>query len=336
MSAYIVSAGARTAIGLDVVTTGFLLRAGMPAFSEAPLADSSGEPITMAWVPTIDPRTTGAERLAALIRGPLEEVSTPLAGARCQVRISIDEGSAAGSVAASITHATAARVFPAASIQVEASGESALGTWLPEALAAVAARSCDAVVLGGVHTDYDQPSIRGLEARGRLFSRDNLDGRVPGEAAAVVVVMNESEARRRGLEPRARVLGFGTGRELARPDNDHPSYEAAGMTEAVRRATEVLSRAGETTGWMITDLTQEIRRMREWEAVFIRMSHVLDQPYAVDSPAQRIGYLGAAALPLFVALTATSWAHGYAPADTALAMAGNDDGDRAALVLGRA
>ena len=86
----------------------------------------------------------------------------------------------------------------------------------------------------------------------------------------------------------------------------------------------------------VTDEPEIMRRVQEWQSVFVRAQSVLGRPYHIDSPAQRIGYLGAAALPLFVAMAATAWRHGYAPSPIALAVAGNDGGARAALALEKA
>ena len=90
---------------------------------------------------------------------------------------------------------------------------------------------------------------------------------------------------------------------------------------------------GTSAGWMLADVTGEMRRILEWQAVLVQSHKALGQPYLVDSPAQRIGYLGAAAIPLFVSMAVTGWKHGYAPSGVMLAMAGNDGGSRAAVCL---
>ncbi|MDC3956954.1 hypothetical protein KEG38_24045 [Polyangium jinanense] len=331
-----VKVGARTPIGLDARQTGFLLRAGFPAMAEAPLADSAGEAITMGFVPTIDPRIVGPERLALLAQPAFEEVASTLGNTKTQVHITLDEGYAEARAAARELAALVRRVLPASTLEVAPRGEAALGALLPEALRALVSRETDAVVLGGVHSDYDIDAIRALEAGGRLFSPDNLDARIPGEAAAFFVLMRDPDARRRGLSPLARVLGVGSGRERARPDNEAPAYEAFGLTTAVQQAAEPLVRSGAKAGWMLTDLTGEMRRLGEWQAAFVRAQDALAEPYYIDSSAQRIGYLGAAAMPLFVAVAVTAWEHEYAPSPVAMAIAGSDGGERAAVVLSSA
>ena len=50
-STSIVRAGACTPIGLNARQTGFLLRAGLPAIGEAPLADCAESPLSWATCP---------------------------------------------------------------------------------------------------------------------------------------------------------------------------------------------------------------------------------------------------------------------------------------------
>ena len=336
MSAVVASVGAKTVVGLDARQTGFLLRAGFPAMAESPLANAEGEAITMGFVPTLDGALVGPERLSALARAPFEEAVAPIRDLGAEVHVAIDEGCEDAALAAHLLEAMVKRVMPQANVRVEAGGEAGPGAMLAAAIRALDARQSDIVVIGGVHSDHDPRVIAALEASGRLFSRDNLDARIPGEAAAFFVLMRAGDASRHRLTPLARVIGVGTGRERARPDNDDSAYEALGLTAAVRKATEPLAAAGTTAGWLLTDLTFEMRRQYEWQSVWVRSQKVLGKPYLIDSPAQRIGYLGAAALPLFAAMAATAWSHGYAPSPLALLLAGNDGGDRAAAVLGKA
>lgn len=333
-SVAVVQVGARTAIGRDAQRTGFLLRAGFPALAEAPLANADGEAITMGFVPTLDPQLVGPERLASLARAPLEEAAEPIRDLNVEVHLALDEDG--DELAVAVLQGMVKRAIPHATVNVEPRGEAAIGALLPPAVRALEARRVDAVVIGGAHSDYDPRAIVALEASKRLLSRDNLDARVPGEAAAFFVLMRITDAARHRLSPLARILGVGAGREEARPDNRAPAFAAFGLTAAVQKATEPLAKQGITAGWFLTDLTSETRRLQEWQTVFTRSQKVLGRPYIIESPAQRIGYLGAAAMPLFVAMAAKAWLHGYAPAPIALATAGNDSGDRAALVLGKA
>jgi 3-oxoacyl-[acyl-carrier-protein] synthase-1 len=131
----------------------------------------------------------------------------------------------------------------------------------------------------------------------------------------------------------AAVVGVATGSERATPDNDVSAYEAHGLTATVRAAAEPLVGEDRKAGWAITDLTFELRRVYEWQAMLVRTRKVWGEPYVVDAPAQRMGQLGAAAVPFGLALAALGWHHGSAPAPVAVVLAGSEGGDRGAVLL---
>jgi len=156
---------------------------------------------------------------------------------------------------------------------------------------------------------------------------------LPGEGAAFVVLTREETARRLDLSPAARVGGVGTGVDRSRPDNDASALEATGTTAAIRAAAEDLVESGLRAGWAISDHTFEARRVLEWQAAVIRTHTLWGEPHHVEAPAQRIGNLGAAALPFAMALAAEGWRRGYAPSGIVMALAGSDAGERGAVLL---
>ena len=87
---------------------------------------------------------------------------------------------------------------------------------------------------------------------------------------------------------------------------------------------------------MLTDLSFETFRHLELQAAFTRTQRHFCEPQQVDSPAQRMGNLGAAAMPLHVALAVEAFRRGYAPHPFAVSLAGSDGGERAALLMSAA
>jgi 3-oxoacyl-[acyl-carrier-protein] synthase-1 len=232
-----------------------------------------------------------------------------------------------GSCSASTRRTVVAR------IATPSPGAAGAAIALGRALDAMAERRLDAVLLGGVHTDYDPAVIARLEAQGRLFTPRNLDALIPGEAAAFALLAREDVVRVAKLPTLARVVGVGTGVERATPDNDEPAFDARGLTAAVRAAGADLLAEQLKVGWSFNDLTFEMRRTYEWQAMVTRTGGLWGEPYATEWPAQRLGHLGAAALPLHVALAAEGWRRGWAPSSIAMALVGSDGGDRGALAL---
>jgi 3-oxoacyl-[acyl-carrier-protein] synthase I len=342
----IVSVGARTSVGLNAPQTAFLYRAGMAGMTEAALLDTNDEPYTMCLQPTLDPLLVGPERAVALAMPALAEALAPLSGLfgtlRAKLVLCLDEhfalqgggGALPGSfVLSALLTGMREQGAPPVAQEAWARGPAGLVFAIHDELALLANGSLDAVVTGGVHTDYDPPHLRALAEQGRIYSPENLDAIMPGEAAAFAVLMRPDTARRCGLPVLAELNGLGTAFEKARPDNDEPSFEALGLTMAVRKVGEILTAEKQKAGWVLTDLTFEMMRLNEWMSVWTRAASFLTEPNRVDSPAQRLGHFGAAAMPMHLVLAAEAWRRGYAPSDVALSFAGSDAGERAVMLL---
>jgi 3-oxoacyl-[acyl-carrier-protein] synthase-1 len=344
--AIVAAVGARTALGLTAPQTAMLLRTGVTAIGAAPLVDGAGEPITMCWQPSLDPRLTGGDRAARLAEPALREVYAELGPAACalttRIVVCLDEAYglrddrdavARGADLAGRVHLAARELVPGVELDVSVRGAGGAALALSRALDAMAERRVDAVLFAGVHTDYDPAAIARLEAQGRLYTPRNLDALIPGEAAAAALLVREDAARVAKLRPVARVVGVGAGVDRATPDNDEPAFDARGMTAAVRAAAADLVADQIKIGWSLSDQTFEMRRTYEWQAMVARTGGLWGEPYATEWPAQRLGHLGASALPLELALVVEGFRRGHAPSSIALAMAGSDGGDRGAMTL---
>jgi 3-oxoacyl-[acyl-carrier-protein] synthase-1 len=347
MSAAVIGAGAFSALGLTSLQTAFLLRTGMPGFGPSALADTKGEAITFGVLPTVDPRVLGAERAIELALPPLGEACIPVRphaeNMSVAIVLALDEwlakpavrGEPAPAVAIVRAVETRARaMFREVKMIPSLRGGAGPAFVLPEALASLERGEFDLLLFGGVHTDYDPVRLRTLEARGRLFTVENLDALIPGEAAAFVALARPDIARRAGCEAFARIEGVGSALEEATPDNDRSAFEAKGLTRALRALEKPL--AGRVAGWMLGDLTFEGWRLSEWQAAIVRTRKQWGNPYHVELPAQRMGNLGAAALPLLASIATEGFRRGSAPAPLAIAFAGTDTGERGTLLLSEA
>ncbi len=337
----VLSVGARTPIGRDAVQTGMLLRTGMPVITGAPLLSPDGEPVTMAFDPTLDPYLVGEARAAELAKAALTELARPLGAAARALRLSVVLGlsepipgaEAATPLLGSLLRTPLRELFGEPAVQVSAGGAGALAAPLATALAALERREIDAIAFGGVHTDYDPLTIAFLHATGRLFSPTNIDALIPGESAAFALIAHRDLAPRLGLPLLARIHGTGLGHDESTAYDDASAYRAKGLTAAVRAATKDLP--GEMkVGWALCDHTFESRRIYEWQAMLTRTRQSWCEPLATDAPAQRIGHLGGAALPLSVVLAAEAFVRGHAPFPLALCFAGSDGGARGTVLVG--
>ncbi len=339
----IVSTGMRTGIGLDAQATAFLLRTGVPALGPAPLAGSDGAAVTMAFDRTLDPYLCGEERAARLGAAAASEVlavipSQTARALRVRVALAFPEPrpgqsrSEAGQVLATEFRSVLRERLGSPDVELTAQGAAGAAYVLPGALAALAAGEVDAVLAGGLHTDYDPAAIAALAATGRLFGPDCIDAVLPGEAAAFVLVVRDDTASRLGLTPLARI--FGVGSDTADVvDAEARSFDARSLTRAIRRATQTMPEELEI-GWAIADLGLEHARARELYAALTKAHRRFGPPLFVDAPAQRAGHLGAAALPLGIGYMALAHRHGFAPAPLGLVLAASDGGERGAVLVG--
>ena len=337
----IVGVGARSPLGLDAAQTGFSIRVGLPAMREAPLVDGEGERITMCFLPTLDPSLTGVARGFELARPALAEALASISTAtslplRGRLTLAFDEfidARQGGWLAARLAEVVRP-VIPDLALETSTRGPAGAGYLLQEIIEAFAANRIDLAILGGIHTDYDPVRIAGLDKAKRLFRPpDDLSAVLPGEAAAFVVLVQPALARRLQWPARAALLNVATGFEQARPDNDASAFRATGLTAAMRSVLAPLEEQRQRVGWMLTDLGFETFRHFESQAAITRTQRYFGDPQQLDNPAQRIGYLGAAAMPLHMVLASKAFEHGYAPHHLMLSIAGSDGGERAAAVV---
>lgn len=343
--AVVISVGARTPIGLAARPTAYLYRASSIVMQQSPILDANEEPATMCVQPTLDPRLTGEARVVELARPALEEAIAPLAhaGTRPSIKLLLcldehmagrrSDGTVRGHELTSQLTRTVAALGGQTEVDVSARGPAALGFALEGVLADLERGRFTLAVIGGAHSDYDPERIAQLSHAGRLFTPERLDALIPGESAAFAVLAQPHEARRLGLEPRVAIHGAATGHERARPDNDASAFEATALTAAARKAGEPLTELGLRAGWMLTDLSFETMRLFEFQAMTTRTQKMWCEPQYCDAPAQRLGYLGAAAMPLHLVLAAEAWRGGWGAHSIAMSFAGSDAGERAAMLI---
>jgi 3-oxoacyl-[acyl-carrier-protein] synthase I len=344
--AFVTSFGVRSALGQGAAETCFLLRTGIPVLAAAPLVNGEGEPITMGFDATLDPYLVGGDRAAKLAMTALEEALAPVVASREALTAKLvlcvdpplagvarDKAVEDGGRLAAVVHTRAKELCPGVEMEIVARGGASAAFALSAALEALADKELDLLVLGGVHSDYDPSTIAALDAQGRVFSPQNLDALIPGEAAAFVVLTREETARRIGQTPPARLGGVGTAVGAPRADDDSSAMDGTALTSALRAASEDLDELGLKAGWAICDHTFEVRRVLEWQSAVTRTHKMWCEPHRLDAPAQRMGYLGAAALPFAMIMAAEGFSRGHAPSGVAMAFGGSDMGERGAVLL---
>jgi 3-oxoacyl-[acyl-carrier-protein] synthase-1 len=165
-----------------------------------------------------------------------------------------------------------------------------------------------------------------LVARKRLLSARNPDGVIPGEASACVFL---SASRVGSL---AEIRGMGFGREPALRDNEVP-LRADGLVAATRAALAHARCELHDLDFRVSDTAGESHAFKEQALLVTRLLRQRKGSFPVLQPAEALGDTGAAA-GLCGLVTAVEALHrGKAPGPRAIVFGGNEQGDRAAVVV---
>ena len=348
-SVVVVGIGMMTAVGLNAAETSASVRAGTMRFAETELRDKRFEPFTLATVPddglppvmdALDGEgLTGRERrLLRLAALPLRECLAPLAQlgpipplSLCLAlpesetakpidrplflrRLAMQAGGAIDVQRSDATHAG------------RAGGVVAVG----QAILTIQQEIAEFVVAGGIDSFRDLYVLGTLDAEQRVKSAVNLDGFIPGEGAAFLLLASARAAAARGLTPLARVSPAAVGFETGHLYGDDP-YRGDGLAATFARlaASGALSPAA---GEVYSSMNGENHWAKEWGVGYLRNRGAFLPVYRMHHPADSFGDTGAACGPLMIGLAALGIRGNYRRSP-AVVYGSSDHGQRAALVV---
>jgi 3-oxoacyl-[acyl-carrier-protein] synthase-1 len=183
------------------------------------------------------------------------------------------------------------------------------------------------VVVASVDSLLTRATIDHYHGQRRLLTADNEDGFIPGEAAAAVLV---GPASMRGNP--LQLLGVGEGHEAATLDAEHP-LRGDGSAHAYRAAFAAAGCGFEHLDYRMTDISGEQYAFRDAALALLRTMRVRKASFQLWHPAECVGEVGAAAVPIMLAVALAAARKGYAPGPGVLLHAADDQGRRAAAVV---
>lgn len=196
-------------------------------------------------------------------------------------------------------------------------------------------RAAERCLVLGVDSYLCQERFSLLDAARRIKSARNVDGFIPGEAAAALLVEPAASAAARGAEPLATVAAVRAGAEPRTVASDRQS-SGAGLCAALRALLEGSGASGgEPPAWVLCDLNGESYRSFEWGAAVARLGAPLGGVKELWHPADCFGDIGAATGGALLACAAAAFRRGYAPAGEAIVITGSDAGQRVAARVTR-
>lgn len=188
-------------------------------------------------------------------------------------------------------------------------------------------------IVCGVDSLVEKETVEFLFVKRRLKIADHLDGFVPGEAAACLLLEQPAAAKARGATPLAMIDGAATATESATIWSDAPST-AVGLSAAIRSTVgqQVMSERV----LVFSDLNGETYRAKEFGNSAVRALSQFMSGWALSHPADCIGDTGSAAFTVSMCLGARALAKGYAKGNQVLVLGSSDNGLRGAVSLRRA
>ncbi len=165
-----------------------------------------------------------------------------------------------------------------------------------------------------------------LAEQDRLIVEGNSDGLIPGEAAAALMLSQDSR------DALAQLCGVGFATEPSLLGNEIP-LRADGLIAAVRAALSEASLQLHDLDFRLSDAAGESFHFKEQALLVSRLLLTRKPDFPLWLLAESLGDTGAAAGLCSLLWAMAAWQRQYAPGPRALACAGNEQGARAAVVF---
>ncbi len=320
----ILAVGLATPVGLSAPSAAAAVRAGISRFGESPIWNAKPGPQVMSLVsdehlPELHPSLAAEEeespaRAHMLKLGALalaEAVGAcpeppPLFVALPERRPGLQE--MAGPDFVSALAVQAGVKLDGAGSRVYRHGGAAGMVALGEAAALVAAEQVPYAVVGGMDSFFDRGRVESYDGEKRLVG-NSLDGFVPGEGAAFLLLGSRGVRRRLALEGVARIAAVALGVERGHRYSPEP-YRGDGLAATFRTLFGMVPDLPPVR-CVYAGLNGEGLAAKEWGVAYLRWAERFAPDFRVEHPADCLGDMGAALGPAMLALAAIGIRRGH-------------------------
>jgi len=329
------AAGLVTGVGLDWESSCAAIRAGLNHFTETRFIARGGDWIVASEVTLAEP-WRGATKLAKMAAQAIGDCLARAAGIEPKetaLLLCLAEETRPGRLAElgsplffEIERELGISFHPASRVLADGRVGGAVATF--QARRMIAKGEVGQAIVAGVDSLLVGATLTAFDDADRLLTQENSNGFIPGEAAAAVLVGKP----RAGDASTLALRGLGFAREAATIASEEP-LRADGLVSAIGGA---LGEAGLDLGdldYRAADVNGEHYGFKETSLALARLLRVRKPEFDLWHPADCIGEVGAAVVPVMLATTLAAMRDDYAPGRRALLHAGNDDGRRAALIV---
>ncbi|MCP4117539.1 MAG: hypothetical protein GY737_19515 [Desulfobacteraceae bacterium] len=183
-------------------------------------------------------------------------------------------------------------------------------------------------IVAGVDTFLVAGTLAAFEEKDRLLTESNSDGFIPGEAGAAVMLSPANQ----GANGDIKIKGIGLGQEPAFIDSGEP-LRAQGLVEAIREASQSSGMTIDDLDYRITDANGEQYGFKEAALALTRTLRKRKETFDIRHPAECVGEVGAAIVPVALGVAHAGAKKGYAPGKAVLCHFGNSQGERGVMFL---
>jgi 3-oxoacyl-[acyl-carrier-protein] synthase-1 len=310
------------------------------------LHDRSFSPMTMALVPDNElppllesvrgsALTVRQRRLLRLATSPLREaLASGAPGVPLPLFLGLPEERSERVPPAQLIHHIAAQVgvtLDEKNSQAFPRGRAAALVALEAACAHLAKGRAEHAIVGGLDTYCDPALLDQLEREGRILGEQVMDGFVPGEGAAFLVLTARRSWRTSGGTKKVQVLGVGRAEDAGHRYSDKPA-KGEGLWSAMERLLKGLASQPQPIATVYAGFNGESFAAKEWGVARLRHGDRFAQKERIEHPADCYGDVGAATGALLAALAGTALAKEIRTGP-ALVFASSDREDRACALL---
>jgi 3-oxoacyl-[acyl-carrier-protein] synthase-1 len=340
MSAYpitVVSAGLSTSVGLSAAAACAAIRAAITNHTPTRFIDSDGDWIIGAQAPLSEaPR--GLDRLVGLLSLAIDDCLSSPSGldySAIPLLLCVAEQERAGrlsdldeSIIRAVQMELSVTFHPTLSGLIAHGHVGALVALL-RARTLLSRRQVKHVLIAAADSLLVGPTLAKFESSGRVLTKTNSNGFVPGEAGGAFLVGNFDGD---GGDAVLVCEGMGFAKELNTIERDVP-LRADGLVQAIESALHEASRQMHDLDFRITDNSGEQYYFKEASLALTRTLRQRRDQFDIWHPADCVGEVGAAIGPVAIAVALAACRKDYAVGRNILIHFGNDTGERAAAVF---
>jgi 3-oxoacyl-[acyl-carrier-protein] synthase-1 len=203
---------------------------------------------------------------------------------------------------------------------------------LQHAMKLITEDSAHYCIVAGVDSLLDQKSMNRYLRHRRILTESNSNGFIPGEAGAAVLV-GRGEIQSPHIGGELRIMGIGFASEKATIESEAP-LRGDGMVAAVREAISRANISYSEIDYRISDINGEHYKFKEAAFLTTRLLHKRrGKLLEMLHPTEYTGEVRAAIGPVAFAVALHAAQKKYAMGNTILCHFGNDNEERAAIVL---